>query len=211
MSAMAATTHQETEHLTMHDRMHMPRSRGAASGLLIVLLGIWGGLIPFVGPSFGYSFTPDATWHWTTGRLLLEVLPAAAAVLGGLSMMGSASRVSGSLGAWLAAAGGAWFVVGQWVSVLWNDGVMQAGQPTATTHAGQVAEWVGFFLGLGVVIVLLAGMALGRMSVVSVRDARIVRERRLDDETDETAAEPTSAWTSSEAPAGRRVRDTDTP
>jgi hypothetical protein len=195
-------THQETAYetrdLTMHDRLHMPRSRGAASGLLIVLLGIWGGLIPFVGPSFDYAFTPDASWHWTTGRFLLEVLPAIATVLGGLAMMGSASRISGVAGAWLAAAGGAWFVIGQWVSMLWNDGVMQAGQPTATSDAGQVAEWVGFFLGLGVVIVFLAAMALGRMSVVSVRDARIVRERTNEPVTERTSG-PTSGPTSGSA------------
>src|SRR5690242_19417221 len=113
MRAMVTTRH-ETE-LSRRDRMHMPRSRGAASGLLIVLLGVWGGLVPFVGPSFGYSFTPDVSWDWTTGRLLLEVLPAAATVLGGLSMMGTASRVSGWFGGWLAAAGGAWFVIGKWV------------------------------------------------------------------------------------------------
>ena len=76
---MVATHHEtghETEPLTMHDRLHMPRSKGAASGLLIVLLGLWGGLIPFVGPSFDYGFTPDDTWQWTDGRLFLEVLPA---------------------------------------------------------------------------------------------------------------------------------------
>ncbi len=198
---MVATQHRtshETDHLTMHDRLHMPRSRGAASGLLIVLLGLWGGLVPFVGPSFGYSFTPDLTWHWTTGRLLLEVLPAIATVVGGLAMTGSASRVSGSLGAWLAAAGGAWFVVGQWVSMLWNDGIMQAGQPTATTDAGRVTEWIGFFLGLGVVIVFLAAIALGRMSVVSVRDTRVVRRRR--DRADDAA---------DDAQDGVRVRDGD--
>jgi hypothetical protein len=199
---MVATRH-ETDRLTMHDRLHMPRSRGAASGLLIVVLGIWGGLVPFVGPSFDYGFTPDQTWQWTTGRFLLEVVPAIATVVGGLAMMGSTSRISASAGAWLAAAGGAWFVVGQWVSMLWNDGVMQAGQPTATTDAGQVAEWVGFFLGLGVVIVFLAAMALGRMSLVSVRDARIARERNAD----EADTEPTPAATSMPTSPGRRVRD----
>ena len=195
----------ETEPLTMHERLHMPRSRGAASGLLVVLLGIWGGLIPFVGPSFGYSFTPDVSWHWTTGRLLLEVLPAAATVLGGLAMMGSASRISGSAGAWLAAAGGAWFVVGQWVSMLWNHGAMQAGSPTASTDLGQVAEWIGFFLGLGVVIVFLAAMALGRMSVVAVRDARIVRERS--GAVDGLDRDATPSATVSTPTTGRRVRD----
>ena len=207
---MAATQHDttfETDHLTMHDRLHMPRSRGAASGLLIVILGVWGGLIPFVGPSFDYAFTPDQSWHWTTGRLLLEVLPAVATILGGLAMMGSSSRISGSAGAWLAAAGGAWFVIGQWVSMLWNDGVMQAGEPAATTDAGQVAEWMGFFLALGVVIVFLSAFALGRMSVVSVRDARLARRRTA--ETDDEVDDPRVTYTRTTPPAqsGRRVRE----
>jgi hypothetical protein len=199
---MVATRHESD--LTMHDRLHMPRSRGAASGLLIVLLGIWGGLVPFVGPAFGYSFTPDITWHWTMGRLWLEVLPAAATVLGGLSLMGSASRISGSAGAWLAAAGGAWFVTGQWFSMLWNDGVMQAGAPTATSNLGQVAEWIGFFLGLGVVIVFLSAMALGRMSVVSVRDARYARERTV---VTETGGDPAMGTGTDTTTTGRRIRD----
>ena len=38
-----------TEFDTRGGRMRMPRSRGAASGFLLVLLGIWGALIPFVG------------------------------------------------------------------------------------------------------------------------------------------------------------------
>jgi hypothetical protein len=215
------TTHDETRHdtaheihhMTMHDRLHMPRSRGAASGLLIVLLGVWGGLIPFVGPAFDYGFTPDATWQWTDGRLFLEVLPAAASVLGGLAMMGSRSRISGAVGAWLAAAGGAWFVVGQSVSILWNDGSMQAGQPIASTDRGQVAEWLGMFLALGVVIVFLAAMALGRMSLVSVRDARIARERALEDDTeanrdrDPDEARTTTSTSSVTTPPGRRVRE----
>lgn len=206
---MVATEHEKrhdhSTHLTMHDRLHMPRSRGAASGLLVMLLGIWGGLVPFAGPAFGYSFTPDVSWQWTTGRLLLDVIPAAATVLGGLAMMGSASRVSGSVGAWLAAAGGAWFVVGPWVSPLWNHGVMQSGTPTATTDLGQAAEWLGFYLALGVVIVFLAAMALGRMSVVSVRDAQRVQERRLEDEA--LAREEHDSTTTRR---GRRVRqDTD--
>jgi hypothetical protein len=197
-------TRTDTDHLTMHDRLHMPRSRGAASGVLLVLLGLWGGFVPFVGPAFGFGFTPDATWQWTEGRLLLEVLPGAATVLGGLAMTGSASRISGSVGAWLAAAGGAWFVVGQWVSMLWNNGVMQAGQPAATTDRGQVAEWLGFFLALGVVIVFLAAMALGRMSLVSVRDARIARRHALEDDDTDMADRPGESTTT--GVTGRRVR-----
>jgi hypothetical protein len=192
METMVATRHEPR--LTMRDRMHVPRSRGAASGFLLVLLGIWGGLIPFLGPVFGYSFTPDISWHWTWGRFLLEVLPAIATILGGLALMGSAHRVSGSVGAWLAVAGGVWFITGQWFSMLWNNGVMQAGVPTATSTLGQVVEWIGFFLGLGAVIVFLGAFALGRMSVVGVRDARLAEERMATRETDDTTT-------------GRRVRN----
>jgi hypothetical protein len=114
--------------------------------------------------------------------------------------------VTGVAGAWLAAAGGAWFVVGQWVSTLWNDGVMQAGEPTATTDSGRVAEWLGFFLALGVVIVFLSALALGRMSLVSVRDARIARERALENADADDGVDRHDEYTTSSAP-GRRVRD----
>ena len=59
----------------MHSRVHIDRSKGTISGILLVLLGIWGGLIPFVGPIFGYAYTPDTAWTYTSGRLFLEILP----------------------------------------------------------------------------------------------------------------------------------------
>jgi hypothetical protein len=61
--------------------MWVPRTRGTVSGILLVLLGAWGALIPFVGSYVGLSFTPDGAWTWTAGRGWLEVLPGAAAAL----------------------------------------------------------------------------------------------------------------------------------
>jgi hypothetical protein len=188
--AAPATGHPDVHDLGVRDRLHMPRSRGATTGLLLVLLGLWGGLVPFVGPALGYAFTPDNAWDFTWGRFWLEVLPAAATVLGGLWLMGTSNRISGWFGGWLAVAGGAWFVVGQEVSRLWNDGSFAAGVPAATSDVGQVAEWIGFFLGLGTVIVFLAAFALGRMSVFGVRDARVARERRYGTAAPVAAAEP---------------------
>jgi hypothetical protein len=47
-----------------------PRSRGQTSGgLLLMLLGAWGALIPFVGPYFDHAYTPDTAWTSTSGRL----------------------------------------------------------------------------------------------------------------------------------------------
>ena len=70
----------------------VPRSRGALNGVRLVLLGIWGGLIAFVGPYFHYAYTPDKAFTYTAGRLWLEILPAASAVLGGLILGLTASR-----------------------------------------------------------------------------------------------------------------------
>ena len=55
--------------------LRVPRSRGALNGVLLVLLGLWGGLIAFVGPYFHYAYTPDQGFTYTTGRLWLEILP----------------------------------------------------------------------------------------------------------------------------------------
>ena len=70
----------------------IPRTRGAFSGVMLVLLGAWGGLVAFIGPYFHFAYTPDKAWVYTTERLWLEILPGAATVLGGLLVLGSARR-----------------------------------------------------------------------------------------------------------------------
>ena len=75
----------------MAGMLRVPRSRGALNGVLLVLLGLWGGLIAFVGPYFHYAYTPDQGFTYTTGRLWLEILPAAGTVVGGLILGGTAS------------------------------------------------------------------------------------------------------------------------
>lgn len=153
-------------------RWRVPRSRGATSGVLLVLLGIWGGLIPFVGPNFNFAYTPNVSWTMTSGRLWLEVLPGAAALLGGLIMLGSTHRAAAVFGGWLAAVAGGWFVVGPSVSSLWAHGQPQTGVPTATTALGTMVQEIAFFYGLGVVILFLAATALGRLSIIGARDVR---------------------------------------
>src|SRR5271170_5754776 len=98
----------------------MARSRGAVTGPLLMLLGIWGAIVPFIGHSFGFGFTPDNTWTWTVARGWLEVLPGAATFVGGTRLTISRHRGRAMLGAWLAAAAGAWFVPGTIVGPLWN-------------------------------------------------------------------------------------------
>lgn len=171
----------------VYSRVHVDRSRGAISGVLLVLLGIWGGLIPFIGPIFGYAYTPDRAWQFTMGRLWLEILPAIATVLGGLMLLASADRRVTIFGGWLAAVAGAWFAVGPTLSRLFNGGVAAAGSPASAAPTQAALEEIGFFIGLGVVIVFLAALGLGRHSVVSVKDveqAGMSRRRRVVDPDD---------------------------
>jgi len=138
----------------------IPRSRGAVSGVLLILLGAWGGLAPFVGPYVRFAYTPDTAWHFTLARLWLEIVPGAAAVLGGLLVAVSARWLLAGSGAVLAALGGAWFVVGRAVSTLWPHlGVL--GSPAGTSARRVILEELGFFTGLGTVIVFFAALALG--------------------------------------------------
>ena len=152
----------------MAGTLQMRRSRGAASGFLLVLLGAWGALIPFIGPYFHYAYTPDTAWTYTTARLWLEILPGAAVFLGGILLIIATGRHIALFGAMLAAAAGAWFTLGTTLSPLWNNHVTLGGSPASTTVFMRIMEQLGFFSALGVVIVFIAAAAFGRiMSVAS--------------------------------------------
>jgi hypothetical protein len=68
---------------------------------------------PLVGPYFSYAYAPDSAWTLTAGRIWLEIVPGAAALLGGIILLVSAMRPMAMTGALLAAIGGAWFAVGR--------------------------------------------------------------------------------------------------
>ena len=146
--------------------MRISRRRGVLSGVLLVLLGAWGGLVPFIGPYFHYAYTPDVSWTYNTQRLWMDILPGGGAFLGGVLLIISAHRVEAMAGAWLAAASGAWFALGTVLSPVWNNGVAAGGTPVASTTTTRVLEQIGFYTGLGVVIVLIAGAAIGMLATV---------------------------------------------
>jgi hypothetical protein len=151
----------------MAGMLQMRRSRGAFSGFLLILLGLWGALIPFIGPYFHFAYTPDKAWTYNTGRLWLELLPGAAVFLGGVLLMAARGRHTALFGALLAAAAGAWFTLGPVLSPLWNNHVAMGGSPASSTVYMRIMEQLGFFTALGVVIVFVAGAALGRVASVA--------------------------------------------
>jgi hypothetical protein len=177
--------------------MRLPRTTGAFSGTLIVLLGLWGALIPFVGPYFHYAFGGYSTWHYTSARLWLNIVPGAVAVIGGLMLLRASTRVSGLAAGWVALAAGVWFAVGPSVSLLWHHTIYPIGTP-AGGYTRQMIEWVGYFYGLGAAIIGLAAFAMGRF----VSRPRIVEEPVMAAEAavaeheaahDERAAAPVAA------------------
>lgn len=188
--------------------LRVPRSRGVFSGLLLVLLGAWGALVPFVGPYFHFAYTPDKAWTYTTGRLWLDILPGAATLLGGLIVLASASRPAVHLGGWLAAASGAWFVLGGLIGRTWIGMQMTTGTPVGGP-ARSAVEQIGFYAGLGVVIVLLAAMAIGRFSVIGVRDAKLAKVEEPDVVAEETPATTTGGWRRLVPTRGETTTDTD--
>lgn len=153
--------------------LRVPRSRGALSGIMLVLLGAWGALIPFIGPYFHYASRPNHVWVSTPGRFWLEIVPGAAAAVGGLILLASANRALAAFGAWLAALAGAWFVIGPALSTVWaSSGFPQVGVPVGGTLL-RAAEQIGFFAGLGAAIIFFGALALGRMAVVGARDVQL--------------------------------------
>lgn len=183
--------------------MRVPRTRGAVSGLMIAVLGLWGALIPFIGPSFHYAIGSTRSWDWSAGRFWLSVLPGVVAIVGGLMLMTSARRPTASLGAMLGVAAGAWFIVGPTVSRWWNGGVDQAGLPHGSTTTQVLAE-LGWFLALGALILYFAASALGRLSVRSVRDMELAQEAAAGD----VPAEDVPAAGGTSGPPRTRARTT---
>ncbi len=183
--------------------LRVPRSRGAVSGLLLVLLGLWGALIPLIGPYFSYAYTPDSVWRLTTGRIWLEIVPGAAVLLGGIILLLSRMRPMAMTGALLAAAGGAWFAVGAVVSPLWvSAATLSPGSPVGgPVHRS--LEQLGFYTGLGVVIVFVAAVAAGRLSVVAARDTRLDGGETVTARRERAAVAATADEEAPTAPAGR--------
>jgi hypothetical protein len=166
----------------MPGTLRVSRSRGAFSGVMLILLGLWGGLVPLVGPYLHYAYTPDRAWAMTSGRIWLEFLPAAATIVGGIMVAASKLRPSALLGACIAAVSGGWFAFGAVITRLVMRTPPVPGTPVGGTFIRPL-EQIGFFTGLGAVIVLIAAIAIGRLSVISVRDDRLAqRTARTDSE-----------------------------
>ena len=126
-------------------------------GLLLILLGAWAGIVPYVGPLFGYRMSSGPAWDWTAGRWELHAAPGAAVVLGGPLILVAAPRMIARAGAALAVAAGIWLVVGPLFASMWLGADSESQLASATLR--QVARPLGYHYGTGVLIVAVAAYA----------------------------------------------------
>lgn len=182
----------------MNPEGQIPRSRGGISGVLLILLGLWGGLAPFIGPYFNFGYLPDATWHYDQGRLYYSIIPGAAALLGGLIVLGTRNRAAGLIGGIVAALGGAWFALGDGImtivlkktSITPGSPITSASALFGSPHLRAYLESIALFSGVGLLILFFGALAIGRFSMLAARDVLV------DDAADSyypTAAAPTTS------------------
>jgi hypothetical protein len=153
----------------------IPRRRGGVCGLLLILLGLWGGLAPFVGPYFHFGYTPDKVWTYNPGRLYYSIIPAAVVLVGGLLVVVTRNRGVGVSGGLLAALGGAWFGIGATFTAIVLKRSIAAGHPILA--AGATADSLrayletnALFVGLGFLVVFVGALAMGRLSMLAAAD-----------------------------------------
>jgi hypothetical protein len=134
-------------------------------GMLTVLIGAWGTLIPFVGPTFGFSADGSNSWHWSFPHALLAVIPGILAVLMGVAILSDTKamgvgrgRVSLVMGGLTTLIAGAWFIVGPlaW-PVLTNNGPYYAGGSPFRILVNQL----GYGLGTGAILIFCGAYSLG--------------------------------------------------
>jgi hypothetical protein len=123
--------------------------RSTIAGLVLIPLGAWVALSPFVVGSW------DGEFHF--GRFLLAVLPGSAAALGGLVML-VGRRPFVLAGGAVAVAAGAWLMIGPAVYALFGSNELGSGP---NGESIRMLQWVGFFFGAGAFTTLLATYALG--------------------------------------------------
>jgi hypothetical protein len=161
----------------MNSQVRIRRSRGAVCGAALILLGLWGGLAPFVGPYFHFGFSPDKAFGYTTGRLYLSAIPGAVALAGGIAVTITRSRIIALAGGILASIGGAWFVAGSGITLyLLKQTSISAGVPLGYSASSgpytvrAYLEVLALFGGVGALIIFAAALACGRVSMLSARD-----------------------------------------
>ena len=130
-----------------------------------MLVSVWGGIVPYVGPLFGYSGDGSGSWHWNLAHAVLALAPGILGVLLGVFVIAESRGIVVGRGRLsLATAGtllmicGAWFAVGPLAWPVLSNG---SGYFVASTHLRVLAYEVGYSIGTGLILVVCGAFVDG--------------------------------------------------
>ena len=133
-------------------------------GFLALFVSAWAAIVPFVGPSFGFSPDGTASWTWNRAHVLGALVPGAVSLLACLIVVVVARHPSGTLvPSRLVSAGFLIFLCGAWfasVPVVWPvlvGSYFHVASPSLT-----LAYWMGSATGPGVLLAAFGAFAMGR-------------------------------------------------
>ncbi len=154
-------------HAAREVRWHSWSFRLFLAGFVALIVSVWGGIVPFVGPTFGFTADGTGSWYWDLSHALLALIPGAAGCLVGITLMGySAARRRTFVGlgfiGLLAVASGAWFAIGPlaWPVLYGTKAYFLNASPLR-----ELAYVVGYALGPGLILAVVGGIAWGSETV----------------------------------------------
>jgi hypothetical protein len=133
-------------------------------GLVALAISAWAGIVPYVGPTFGFSADGFGSWHWNLAHAVLALIPGAIGCLFAVSLMGrtaagaTSRRVGLTGGGLLAIASGAWLAIGP---LAWPVLVNGGRYFVAATPMRELEYQVGYALGPGLILGVCGAFAIG--------------------------------------------------
>jgi hypothetical protein len=168
MSTATIPAHDGTDSrqaLPTRNRVQLGRVWLGAAGIVAVLVSAWGGIVPFVGPLFGFSADGTNSWHWSLAHAVLALVPGAVGVLVGLFVIAEARGIAVGRGRFtLATAGtilmvcGAWFAIGP---LAWPVLASTGSFFVPSSHLTALEYELGYSIGVGLVLVFCGAFVAG--------------------------------------------------
>jgi hypothetical protein len=154
------------------------------AAVVAILVSAWGGIVPYVGPLFGYSGDGSGAWAWNLAHGALALAPGILGVLLGFFVLAESRGVVVGRGRLsLATAGvllmvcGAWFAIGPLAWPVLSNGSTYF---VATSHLRVLADEVGYSIGTGLVLVICGAFVDGWASRHQRRAKVVPRSVRAD-------------------------------
>jgi hypothetical protein len=134
------------------------------ASFLAVLVSAWAGIVPYLGPTFGFSADGTSSWTWDSAHTYGALVPGAVGVIFSVLVLAGARRPLGTQSAGtLASAGFVVFLCGAWltvVPVVWP--VIMSPYFHSPSPSMTLAHWLGYASGPGLLLAAFGAYVMGR-------------------------------------------------